>query len=107
MEVIAKPRGGGKTTEILKRMQEAQELGRLRPIMLVADWHRSQALTRRNPDLADSIFTYRHLLEGQLNGMPYDGIWIDDIEEYILQTARHHHVAGFSMSILPSKEWDT
>lgn len=105
MELIGKPRGGGKTTEIIKRMKETQVLNKPGSIMLVSDWTRVQALKRMHPELSDSIFTYRHALEGSLNGVSHSGIWIDDVEDYLNQTIRYSHINGFSMS-LSTKEWD-
>lgn len=88
-------------------MLDNQYVGRPRPIMVVSQWQRVQEITRQHPEIADSVFTYRHLIDGSLTGMGFDGIWIDDVEEYILHTARAHYVRGFSMSTIGPKEWDS
>ena len=100
MEVIARPRGKGKTQYLLNLIRREPN-----GVMLVRDVQNRDAMRRQNPELHNKIFTYQEQ-RTFLGGMSRNDIWIDDIEQFVQQMFPNSLIHGFTVTGQSDNGWD-
>ena len=92
MDFIIRPRGGGKTTEILKKVK-ACDGG-----LLVFSYNEVKRIERLDKDMIGRVFIYEHL-KSQLMGLENIPIFIDNADYCLRQLVKPLELKGISMSV--------
>jgi hypothetical protein len=100
MKIVARPRGGGKTTEIASLA--IKEHG----IVLTANTQMARNIERNYPDLKGKVFPFDYFYRDAQRGSIVDKIFIDDIDEVLHCAFGYHTIAGMSFTVSEDTGWD-
>lgn len=99
MDVIIRPRGGGKTTEIVKKTIENDG------VLLVHSRAEKDRLILKHPEIRGRIETYdTYTFESR--GSSIRKIYIDELDAFLRMIFSNAVIGGVSINGIDRKDWD-
>jgi hypothetical protein len=102
MEIVARPRGGGKTALLIDRLRQYPTA-----IMVVGSHNEKERIERQYPDLKGRLYTLDEYPVRSRGRVSYDTpIFIDNLDDFLSRffAPGHVHTATFTEDTIPQRE---